>query len=197
MLPLRCISFLALVSCVASRGLRANTDDDGSSGTCVNIQIEDYGNIKLQLTDDATPVTVANFLSYIDEQWYDGLVFHRVIKNFMIQGGGYDSDLSKKKGTFPSIVNEAADGLSNTFGTIAMARTSDPNSATDEFYINEADNSYLDYSSKSAGYCAFGKVIEGAENVVAIASVKTESEHGMSDVPKTTVEITSVRRVAC
>ena len=102
------------------------------TSTCVNMTIASYGVVTIELTDSDTPVTVANFLAYVDEEFYDGTVFHRVISNFMIQGGGMDSSLNTKRNTLPAIVNEAKNGLSNTYGTISMARTSDPDSATDE-----------------------------------------------------------------
>ena len=148
------------------------------------------------LTDAETPATVANFLDYVDAAFYDDLVFHRVIEDFMVQGGGFSASLHEKSHN-AAIVNEASTGLSNLYGTIAMARTSDPDSATDEFYINVKDNTFLDYSASSPGYCAFGRVIDGMDVVLAISKVATHTQSGMSDIPSFPVTITSARRVDC
>lgn len=148
------------------------------------------GEIKLALDADKAPKTVENFLAYVDSGFYDGTIFHRVIKDFMIQGGGMTADMKKKKTRAP-VANEAANGLKNTRGSIAMARTSDPHSATAQFFINHKDNGFLDYPGRDGwGYAVFGKVIEGMETVDAIAAVKT----GYRDVPEATVLIESVRR---
>ena len=131
------------------------------------------GNIVIELDMKATPVTAKNFLGYVQAGFYDGTIFHRVIPNFMIQGGGFTADLKEKAARRP-IINEAKNGPSNARGTIAMARTSDPNSATCQFFINHVNNSPLDYAdSTQPGYCAFGKVTEGMDVVDAIAAVKT------------------------
>ena len=167
-----------------------------SASTCVELTIEDYGKVDIELTDDATPITVANFLSYVDDKGYDGTIFHRVIENFMIQGGGYTSSL-KATSTSSPIKDEASTGLSNSYGTIAMARTSQADSATNQFFINTHDNSYLDYSSSSDGYCAFGTVTSGMDVVDAISEVATHTTSGMSDVPKTSVVIKKIRRTDC
>ena len=157
------------------------------------------GTLRLELTPDHTPITVENFLAYVDSKFFEGLTFHRVIKNFMIQGGGFDSQLDEKPALYPPIKLEAATSLSNTRGTIAMARTSDPDSATSEFFINHADNKFLDASKSSDGYAVFGYVIDGLSVLDAIATVATHSVtvHGtkFDDVPKTPVVIESVRRV--
>ena len=148
------------------------------------------GEIKLALDAEKAPKTVENFLAYVDSGFYDGTIFHRVIKDFMIQGGGMTPDMKKKKTRDP-VANEAANGLKNTRGSIAMARTSDPHSATAQFFINHKDNGFLDYPSRDGwGYAVFGKVVEGMETVDAIATVKT----GYRDVPDETVLIESVRR---
>ena len=148
------------------------------------------GTVRLELDADKAPVTVANFLSYVDDQFYDGTVFHRVIRDFMIQGGGFEPGLRQKK-TKPPIKNESPNGLSNTRGTIAMARTSDPDSATAQFYINVVDNARgLD----SARYCVFGKVTEGMDVVDKIKEVRTGRQGSHSDVPAEDVVITSIRR---
>jgi peptidyl-prolyl cis-trans isomerase B (cyclophilin B) len=156
------------------------------------------GNIKLELYMDKAPITVKNFLRYAKEGFFDGqdnkgaTVFHRVIAGFMIQGGGMTSDL-KQKVTFDPIENESTNGVKNEKYTIAMARTSDPNSATSQFFINVADNAFLNYQNESnPGYAAFGKVIEGTDVVDAIAAVATHTVGYYSDVPVTAVTITKV-----
>ncbi len=155
------------------------------------------GAFKVELYPDKAPVTVKNFLQYVDEKFYDGTIFHRVIAEFMIQGGGYDKAMQKKSTKDP-ITNEASNGLKNSDGTIAMARTSDPNSATAQFFINVKDNSALDYRDSSArgiGYCVFGKVVSGLDVVKKISAVQTGVKNGMNDVPVESVIIESVRRV--
>jgi len=163
------------------------------------------GNIKIELYPDKTPETVKNFLRYVDSKAYDGTVFHRVVDNFVIQGGGYeltDGEL-KERPTDAPIRNEATKGLSNKRGTISMARLNDPHSATNQFFISTADNvaggngkANLDPGGVSpAGYCAFGKVIEGMDVVDRIAGGRMERRFGMDDVPVELVTIKSVRRV--
>jgi cyclophilin family peptidyl-prolyl cis-trans isomerase len=150
------------------------------------------GQIKIELDAAKAPNTVKNFLAYVDGKFYDGTIFHRVIKNFMIQGGGMEPGMKEKPAKAP-IRNESNNGLVNARGTIAMARTNAPDSATSQFYINLKDNSFLDRAQARdrVGYCVFGKVIEGMDVVDKIADVKTET----GDVPKQDVVITSVRRV--
>ncbi|MFC0178727.1 peptidylprolyl isomerase [Thorsellia kenyensis] len=150
------------------------------------------GDIKIQTHEDKAPITVKNFLKYCEEGFYDNTIFHRVIKGFMIQGGGFTEDMDQKT-TKPSIKNESNNGLKNTKGTLAMARTNDPDSATSQFFINLVDNSYLDYvSDRSPGYCVFAEVIEGMDVVEKIKDVKT-SRHGIhQDVPVEAVVITHV-----
>lgn len=132
------------------------------------------GNITVELLPAKAPETVANFLRYVDEGFYNGTIFHRVISGFMIQGGGYDQDYTKKQ-THDPVINEADNGLSNVRGTIAMARTGDPHSATAQFFINHTDNPALDHRNKGAGwgYAVFGKVTNGMEVVDRIASMET------------------------
>ena len=152
------------------------------------------GPIKIELFKDKAPISVRNFLSYVKDGYYDGLIFHRVIKTFMVQGGGMDENMQPKKTKF-AIKNEANNGLSNKRGTLAMARTSVVDSATSQFFINVVDNSFLDYKGKSPdlfGYAVFGEVIEGMEVVDAIKEVKTGSKGGHSDVPLESVFINSV-----
>jgi cyclophilin family peptidyl-prolyl cis-trans isomerase len=154
------------------------------------------GTIKIELFQDKAPVTVKNFLSYVDDEFYDGLTFHRVIPNFMVQGGGFKPGLKEKKTKDP-IENESSNGLKNERGTLAMARTSEPNSATAQFYINLKDNDFLDKENArdKVGYCVFGKVIEGMDVVDKIAKVETHTaKPGFDDVPREDVIIKSVRR---
>jgi len=152
-----------------------------------------YGNIVLELDAKKAPGTVANFLQYAREGFYDGTIFHRVIGDFMIQGGGFTEDF-KQKPTRSPIANEAISGLKNTRGSIAMARTSDPHSATSQFFINVKDNSALDYPGRDGfGYAVFGKVIEGMDVVDKIRQVPTGvGGPGMKDVPKEPVIIKKV-----
>jgi len=156
------------------------------------------GDITLELYQDKAPLTVKNFLAYVDKNFYDGTIFHRVIRDFMIQGGGLTADFQEKAGLTP-IKNEAANGLSNRRGTIAMARTNIVDSATSQFFINHVDNFGLDHKDNTAegfGYCVFGKVTAGLDVVDAIAVVPTAVKHDMADVPREAVTIISIRRVA-
>lgn len=160
------------------------------------------GEIVLELDQERAPITVANFLKYVEAKHYDGTVFHRVIKNFMIQGGGFSEGLEEKVTRAP-IRNEASNGLSNVRGTIAMARTSEPDSATAQFYINVVDNEKLDGSELKAGYTVFGKVTKGMDVVDKIRAVKTgkkeaktnDGKQVLDDVPEETVVIKTARRV--
>jgi peptidyl-prolyl cis-trans isomerase B (cyclophilin B) len=150
------------------------------------------GVIRLELDDEKAPLTVENFLSYVNEGHYDGTVFHRVIKGFMVQGGGFEPGM-KQKPTRASIKNEANNGLKNDKYTIAMARTSDPHSASAQFFINGTDNDFLNFKSESGsgwGYAVFGKVVEGQAVVDQIEKVKTGNKSGHGDVPLDDVVIT-------
>jgi peptidyl-prolyl cis-trans isomerase A (cyclophilin A) len=151
------------------------------------------GNIELALDAEKAPASVANFLRYVDEGFYDDTIFHRVISGFMIQGGGLTGDMQKKP-THEPIVNEAKNGLSNKRGTIAMARTSEPNSATSQFFINHKDNPNLDYPNYG-GYAVFGKVTKGMDVVDAIAASPTGVSNGRRDVPVETIVIKSIKRM--
>jgi peptidyl-prolyl cis-trans isomerase B (cyclophilin B) len=153
------------------------------------------GAIKAELFEDKAPITVKNFLAYVDEKFYDNTVFHRVIATFMIQGGGFEPGMKQKK-TKAAIKNESSNGVSNARGTLAMARTNDPDSATAQFFINTVDNKFLDkaQSRDGAGYCVFGKVTEGLDVLDKIKAVKTGNKAGHSDVPVQDVVIQSVRR---
>ena len=167
-----------------------------ANGTCVRIAVADWGDITLRLTDDATPATVANFLEYVDDGFYNKTIFHRVISKFMIQGGSVTTSF-REKATRAAIVDEAQYGLENLAGTIAMARYSAADSATDSFYINVVDNTYLDYSSSRDGYCAFGKVVDGFDVAVAISKTTTHTYHGWSDVPVEEVVVSSMAQSEC
>lgn len=153
--------------------------------------VTSLGEIEIELFDQEAPKTVENFLAYVDEGYYSNTVFHRVIDNFMIQGGGFTKE-GKQKPTKPPVVNESDNGLSNTVGTIAMARTSYPHSATSQFFINVKDNTYLDNQPSRPGYCVFGKVIKGMEVVNKIKATETGKKHGMPDWPIRNVVIKSV-----
>jgi peptidyl-prolyl cis-trans isomerase A (cyclophilin A) len=154
------------------------------------------GTIKIELDQAKAPISVENFLKYVDEKFYDGTVFHRVIPTFMIQGGGFTKDIVEKKAHDP-IKNEAGNGLKNTRGTLAMARTNVVDSATAQFFVNVVDNAFLDHRDESQagfGYAVFGKVTSGMEVVDKIKAVKTGVKNGMGDVPMEPVIIESVRR---
>lgn len=144
-----------------------------------------FGDITLELNAEKAPITVANFLKYVEDGFYDGLIFHRVIDGFMVQGGGFDANM-KQKSTSEPIKNEANNGLGNDRYTIAMARTSIPDSASSQFFINVADNGFLNHTAPTPsgwGYCVFGKVVEGMDVIDKIKSVKTTSRAGHQDVP--------------
>lgn len=156
-----------------------------------------YGPITLELWPEKAPVTVENFIKYVDDEHYNGTIFHRVIKDFMIQGGGFTEEMEQKK-TLAPIVNEAQNGVKNARGTIAMARTMDVNSATSQFFINLKDNDFLDFRNKTPqgyGYCAFGKVVEGMDVVDKIAKVSTTNKGPHGDVPVKPVIIESVEKI--
>jgi cyclophilin family peptidyl-prolyl cis-trans isomerase len=155
------------------------------------------GKIIIELYPEKAPETVKNFLTYVDAKYYDGTIFHRVIPGFMIQGGGFTPDM-KRKSTGAPIKNEADNGLKNDRGTIAMARTANPDSATAQFFINGVNNDFLNHKSKTSqgwGYAVFGKAIEGIEVVDAISAVKTVTRGRYRDVPAETVQIKSARVV--
>lgn len=156
-----------------------------------------YGDITVELDDEKAPQSVANFLAYVDAQHYTDTIFHRVIKDFMIQGGNFSADMVQKK-NLPPIKNEATNGLRNQRGTIAMARTGVVDSATSQFFINLKDNGFLDHKNTSPqgyGYAVFGKVVKGMEVVDKIGSASTHTFRRFSDVPVEPVVIRSVKRV--
>ena len=151
------------------------------------------GDISIELYQDDAPISVENFLKYVDDGFFDGTIFHRVIPNFMIQGGGFTEDMNQKP-TRDAIKNEAKNGLKNERGTLAMARTSVVDSATSQFFINHADNDFLNNSARDFGYAVFGKVVDGMDVVDAIAGVKTGRNGPHDDVPKEPVVIRAARR---
>mgnify|MGYP006096466075 FL=1 len=142
-----------------------------------------FGSFSLELDEENAPVSSKNFKDYVEKSFFNKTIFHRVIDGFMIQGGGFTLDMTQKE-THPSIKNEASNGLKNEKYTVAMARTSDPDSATSQFFINTSDNSFLDYPGQDgAGYCVFGKITEGFDVIDKINLVKTGSQNGHQDVP--------------
>ena len=179
---------LGAVSINASAQATSSTSSQGkhSMSTSPRVTLQtNFGNILIELDAEKAPKTVENFLSYVNDGFYNGTIFHRVINNFMIQGGGFDADM-KQKATKAPIQNEADNGLKNDRYTLAMARTSDPHSATAQFFINVSDNDFLNFTSPTPngwGYAVFGKVVEGTEIVDQIKGVKTGSRGFHQDVP--------------
>jgi peptidyl-prolyl cis-trans isomerase B (cyclophilin B) len=178
------------------RGNRYYTRPETPTGDItVNVRMQTTkGTIVLELDAEKAPETVANFLEYARSGFYDGTIFHRVIPGFMIQGGGFEPGMSQKTTNDP-IKNEADNGLTNDLGTIAMARTPDPNSATAQFFINAKDNKFLNFTAPTAqgwGYCVFGKVVDGLDVVQAIEKVPTTTRSGHQDVPQDDVVIETV-----
>ena len=149
------------------------------------------GNIEIELFNEQAPITTKNFESYVKKKFYNGTIFHRVIPGFMVQGGGMNVDLQEKP-TGQAIINEASNGLKNTRGSVAMARTNDPNSAKSQFFINVADNEFLDYSAENAGYAVFAHVTKGMEIVDQIVKSPTTRYGSYTDVPKKPVKILSM-----
>ena len=172
-----------LVSCTTSV-----SDDPTESKPPVVVMETNKGVMEIELNEDAAPITVTNFLQYVNSSHYDGTVFHRVISGFMIQGGGFTPD-GIKKSTLAPIKSEAGNGLKNEIGTISMARTSDPDSATSQFFINVADNSFLDAGPGNPGYTVFGRVIKGMEVVKEIESVPTATHNFQQNWPTENVII--------
>ena len=180
----------ALCLSLAGSGVQA-----GEGKNPVVLMSTSLGDIKIELNEAKAPVTVKNFLAYVNSKFYDGTIFHRVIPGFMIQGGGFDKDM-KQKPTNAPIKNEADNGLKNDVGTIAMARTGDPNSATAQFFINVVDNAGLNRPKPDGfGYAVFGKVIDGMDVVHKIEHVKTTTKMPYQNVPVETVVIKTVRVV--
>ena len=191
----RIVVWIGMALLAAGLGSMALAAEEQSEENPVVVMKTSLGTIEIELYPDKAPATVENFLRYVKEGHYDGTIFHRVIKGFMIQGGGFDADM-KQKSTHEPIKNEADNGLRNEPGTIAMARTADPHSATAQFFINTVNNQGLNYRSKDArgwGYTVFGKVISGMDVVQAIENTPTGSKPPFpTDVPKETVLIESV-----
>jgi peptidyl-prolyl cis-trans isomerase B (cyclophilin B) len=193
----------ALLLCITMQTSNSSTTDNKTTSPNKSTQDKrtmvklhtNKGTITLQLDADKAPNTVKNFLDYVESGFYSNTIFHRVIGNFMIQGGGFEPGMQQKKTNAP-IKNEAANGLKNDMYTIAMARTGDPHSATAQFFINVKDNNFLNYPGQDGwGYCVFGKVVEGKEVVDAIRDVKTGIRSGFQDVPMEDVIITSAEAV--
>ncbi len=185
---------LALVALFLSSSVFAESEPKTNPQVLMETNL---GTFVIELYPDKAPNTVKNFLTYVNEGFYDGTIFHRVIPNFMVQGGGFTADMQKKP-THDPIDNEADNGLRNTVGTVAMARTSDPHSATAQFFINVAKNGFLDYREKTNrawGYAVFGRVIKGMKTVNKIRTSPTGKSKGMIDVPRETVTIIKARQI--
>ncbi|MDO3722053.1 peptidylprolyl isomerase [Marinobacter sp. chi1] len=180
------------VAFIPTTAVQAQSDNSSGDEVLPKVRmVTSLGAVVLQLRPDVAPETVENFLTYVTDGFYDSTIFHRVIPGFMIQGGGFTTALSRKQTGAP-IVNEASPTLKNLRGTISMARTSAPDSATSQFFINQVDNSFLDAGVRGPGYAVFGKVVEGMEVVDAIADVETGYSRGMADVPVEPVVIENV-----
>jgi len=194
---------LATITAAAAAFAQTNTMEKTPTMTSTNtpavvdIVIDtSFGTMRAELYADKAPITVANFLAYTDEGFFNGTIFHRVIPGFMIQGGGFTPDMRQKTTKAP-IKNEAANGLKNDRGTLAMARTGVVDSATSQFFVNHKDNVFLNHKSPvpdAFGYCVFGKLTEGYDVLDKIAAVKTSTKEGHGDVPIETVKIISVTR---
>ena len=187
-------AFVALTIATFAPPLHSQT----SEGQTMLRMSTTQGDIEIELYPEAAPESVRNFIQYVESGHFDNLIFHRVIPGFMIQGGGFTEDM-KQRETREPIENEADNGLKNVTGTLAMARTSNPNSATSQFFINVADNGFLDHTGKTAngwGYAVLGKVVGGMEVVNAIAAVPTGSAGGHQDVPKTPIVITKAEMMS-
>ncbi len=189
------LSLFLLLPMLAVAETTETENDDETTENPIVILHTNYGAITLELFEDKAPASVANFIQYARDGHYDGTLFHRVIPNFMIQGGGFDTDFQQKPTRDP-IQNEADNGLSNTRGTVAMARTNDPHSATSQFFINVTDNAFLDHRSPASGqtwgYAVFGQVTDGMDVVDAIRQVETGRRSFHQDVP---VEDVIIERV--
>lgn len=201
-MTIKLIALVVVGLAMLAAGAVQATDPAKPAGNPVVIMETSLGTIKIELFQDKAPITVKNFLDYMDDKHYDGTVFHRVMgkensdRDFMIQGGGFNTKMEQKK-TKATIKNESANGLKNLRGTLAMARTSDIDSATSQFFINVVDNGFLDkeQARDGAGYCVFGKVTDGMDVVDKIKAVETgvDPTTRMPNVPKKTVEIKSVK----
>jgi peptidyl-prolyl cis-trans isomerase A (cyclophilin A) len=186
------IPFNILAASVLALVLAANPAPAQSKPDTVVFKTS-LGDLTIALFNRAAPVTVKNFLAYVDSGFYNGTIFHRVIPGFVIQGGGYNKNLVRRP-TFLPIKNESDNGLKNERGTLSMARTQDPNSATSQFFVSLVDNPGLDFKGEGTGYAVFGKVIVGMDVVDKIAKVQTETRGGFQDIPKDPVFVISARR---
>ncbi len=185
---------LALVALFLSSSVFAESEPKTNPQVLMETNL---GTFVIELYPDKAPNTVKNFLTYVNDGFYDSTIFHRVIPTFMVQGGGFTADMEKKSTRDP-IANEADNGLRNTVGTVAMARTGDPHSATAQFFINVSKNGFLDYREKTNrawGYAVFGRVITGMKTVNKIRTSPTEKSKGMIDVPRDTVTIIKARQI--
>jgi cyclophilin family peptidyl-prolyl cis-trans isomerase len=164
-------------------------------GTELMVRFETtHGGFTIELFERDAPLSVANFLQYVDDEYFDGTIFHRIVPGFVIQGGGLTADFSQKKTRAP-VKNEAANGLLNERGTLSMARTDAPHSATSQFFVNLKDNEFLDYRPGQHGYAVFGRVVDGMEVIDKIAAVRTGRRSGYTDAPMEDVKVTTARRV--
>ncbi len=192
------VVLVAILSLVFFSTIKGNEPMNQTSTENVQVLIETtMGNITIELDMKNAPNTSSNFLAYVDDGYFVDTTFHRVIPNFMVQGGGITADMRDKPSKHPPIENEANNGLTNDRGTLAMARTNDPHSATSQFFINHADNAFLNFTSESMqgwGYAVFGKVTEGMDVVDTIAQVKTGDKGGHQNVPLDTITITAISR---
>jgi peptidyl-prolyl cis-trans isomerase A (cyclophilin A) len=186
------ISILCILFALTSMNLMANPQPPSASDTVVVTTT--MGTITVVLFEKEAPISAKNFLSYVDSGFYSGLTFHRVIPGFMIQGGGFLKNMTKRQPILPPIKIESDNGLKNGRGTLAMARTMDPNSATSQFFINLVDNSQLDFNARNPGYAVYGKVIQGMDVVDKIAQVQTTTIQGNQNVPVQPIIILSAKR---
>jgi peptidyl-prolyl cis-trans isomerase B (cyclophilin B) len=189
---LACIASFALCAAAPAQAASSTPTQGKSMSTTPQVKLQtSQGDMLIQLDAEKAPKTVENFLTYVKEGFYDGTIFHRVINNFMVQGGGFDADM-KQKQTHAPVENEANNGLKNNRYTLAMARTSDPHSATAQFFINVADNDFLNFTSPTPngwGYTVFGTVVEGTEIVDKMKAVKTGNKGFHQDVPVEAITI--------
>jgi peptidyl-prolyl cis-trans isomerase B (cyclophilin B) len=198
LLPLAVV-MIAILSLVLFSTIKGNQSMNDETATNPKVLLETtMGNFTIELDTQNAPSTSANFLAYVDDGYFVDTTFHRVIPNFMVQGGGITANMQDKPSKHAPIQNEANNGLKNDRGTLAMARTGDPHSATSQFFINHNDNAFLNFSSESMqgwGYAVFGKVTDGMDVVDAMAGVQTGNSGGHQDVPLETITITGARRL--
>jgi cyclophilin family peptidyl-prolyl cis-trans isomerase len=185
-----------LVNCYLAALLLVASTISAAEQTKPQVVLEtNVGQIVLELNPQTAPETVKNFIQYVEERFYDGVIFHRVIENFMIQAGGHRFDLTPKNPSHPPITNESDNGLKNLRGTIAMARTRVPDSATSQFFINHKTNTFLDHQKNRPGYAVFGEVVKGMDVVDKIATSETKAVGRLTDLPAKTISIIKARLV--